>query len=130
MSILLFLLNDAVLHLTPSALMPPMPARRASSLRLDDILRLGCEMFAEEPRLHHRSHERAMRLSRLIVSKAPEVNAALFAAPFRGCAADGVRVRLCSADLAVLSRLCDRQVGGTLTAAIADQEIWGRLAAA
>jgi hypothetical protein len=127
---LLFLLNDAVLHLTPSALTPPVPARRFSRLTLDDVLRLGCEMFAEEPRLQHRCHERAMRLATLIVSKAPEVNAALFAAPFRGCLAEDVRVRLCGADLIVLARLCDRQVGGTLTSTIADQEVWGRLAAA
>lgn len=129
---MLFLLNDAVLHLTPSALTPPAPApaRRTSSLRLEDILRLGCEMFAEEPRLHHRCHERAMRLAMLIVSKAPEVNAALFAAPARGCAPEAVRVRICNADLGVLARLCDRQVGGTLTPVIADQEVWGRLAAA
>lgn len=124
-----FLLNDAVLSLDPQTLTPPVMARRFSALTLDHVQRLGREMFAEEPRLQHRMIERGRRLAMLIVSKAPEVNAALFVAPARGCRPNDVIVRLASLDLTVLASLHQDQQTGRLTPALADREVWARVAA-
>ena len=126
---MLFLLNDAVLTLEAHALTPPMPARRFSALGLADVTRLGREIFAEEPLLQHRHLERARRLACLVVSKAPEVNAALFVAPMRACNPASVAVRLASVDLGLLATLQDRQQMGGMSAMVADREVWRRLAA-
>jgi hypothetical protein len=124
-----FLLNDVVLSLELQLLTPPMVARRFSSLRLDSVQALGCEIFADEPRAQHKSPEQAKRLAALIVSKAPEVNAALFVAPSRGCRPDEVVVRLARLDLELLARLHQDQQAGRLTPQLADQLVWTRTAA-
>lgn len=124
-----FLLNDVVLSLELQLLAPPMVARQFSALTLNCVQRLGCEIFAEEPRLQHRKAERARRLCGLIISKAPQVNAALFVAPARGCRTDDVAVRLASLDVALLARLHQDQQAGRLTPAVADQLVWARAAA-
>jgi hypothetical protein len=121
-----FLLNDVVLRLELQMLAPPMQARKVSSLSLDCVKRLAAEMYAEEPRLQHRSPERAKRLATLIVSKAPQVNAALFVAPARGCDPGEVSMRLAQLDLPVLAKLHQEQQSGHLTPAIADREVWAR----
>jgi hypothetical protein len=126
---MLFLLNDVVLNLAPHALTPPIQARRFSALGLADVTRLGREIFAEEPLLQHRHEERARRLAVLLVSKAPEVNAALFVAPMRACNSASVAVRLASVDLGLLATLQDRQSSGGMSAVVADREVWRRLAA-
>lgn len=126
---MLFLLNDVVLSLAPQTMTPPIPSRRFSALGLADVTRLGREIFAEEPLLQHRHPERARRLALLIVSKAPEVNGALFVAPMRGCNPASVAVRLASVDLGLLAGLQDRQQFGGLSAVVADREVWRRLAA-
>ncbi len=123
-----FLLNDVVLTLELQLLAPPMLARRFSALTLDYVERLGCEIFAEEPRLQHRRLERAKRLAALIVSKAPDINAALFVAPSRGCRFDQVAVRLASLDVTVLARLHAEQQSGRLTPALADRMVWTQAA--
>lgn len=119
-----FLMNDVVLTLELQLLTPPMLARRFSSLTLDCVQQLGQEIFADDPRLQHRRLERARRLAALIVSKAPEVNAALFVAPQRGCRFDQVRVRLASLDIDLLARLHGEQQSGRLTPAVADKLVW------
>lgn len=124
-----FLLNDVVLNLELQTLTPPVVARRFSALTLDCVQRLGREIFAEAPRLQHRAPERARRLATLIVSKAPEVNAALFVAPTVDCPPDQVAVRLASLDLEVLAQLHHDQQTGRLNAAVADELVWARLAA-
>ena len=124
-----FLLNDVVLNLELQLLTPPVVARRFSALTLDCVQRLGREIFAETPRLQHRAPERARRLATLIVSKAPEVNAARFIAPELDCPADQVVVQLASLDLEVLARLHQDQQTGRLTPAVADQQVWARIAA-
>ena len=124
-----FLLNDVVLTLELQVLTPPMLARRFSALTLDCVEKLGCEIFAEEPRLQHRRLERAKRLAALIVSKAPEVNAALFVAPSRGCRYDQVAVRLATLDIAVLGQLHAEQQTGRLTPMLADRLVWAKAAA-
>ena len=125
-----FLLNDVVLSLELQLLTPPMMARRFSALSLQSVERLGREIFAEEPRLQHRSAERAKRLATLIVSKAPEVNAALFVAPTRGCMSSQVAARFARLDVGVLVKLYQDQQSGRLNAAVADEQVWSRAAAA
>ena len=124
-----FLLNDVVMTLELQLLTPPMLARRFSALSLDCVEKLGREIFAEEPRLQHRRLERARRLAALIVSKAPEVNAALFVAPQRGCRFESVAVRMASLDMALLARLHNEQQSGRLTPALADRLVWAQAAA-
>ena len=88
-----FLLNDVVLSLELQLLTPPVMARRFSALSLDCVSRLGREIFAEEPKLQHRAVERGRRLASLIISKAPQLDAALFVAPSRGCDPEQVAFR-------------------------------------
>ena len=87
-------------------------------------------LYAEEPRLQHRMAERARRLATLIVSKAPDVNAALFVAPVRGCGAEQVAARFARLDVEVLVQLYQDQQAGRLTPAIADRIVWSRPVAA
>ena len=123
-----FLMNDVVLSLDLQLMTPPVIARRFSALSLDGVQRLGREIFAEEPRLQHHKTERARRLACLIVSKAPEVNAALFVAPSRGCRPERVAVRLASLDMALLAQLHQDQQAGRLTSMVADRLVWARAA--
>ncbi len=125
-----FLLNDVVLSLELQAMTPPMMARRVSALTMAEVERLGREIFCEEPRLQHRFADRAKRLARLIVSKAPEVNAALFVAPARDCQPEEVAVRLLSLEPPFLAQLNQEQQHGRLTAAVADKLVWAAQAAA
>ncbi len=124
-----FLLNDVVLTLELQLLTPPMMARRFSALTLDCVEMLGREIYAEEPRLQHRRVERAKRLAALIVTKAPQVNAALFVAPARSCSFDHVAVRLATLDVTLLARLYSEQQSGRLTPALADSLVWAQAAA-
>ena len=123
-----FLLNDVVLTLELQLLTPPMIARRFSALSLENVQQLGQEIFADEPRLQHRRLERAKRLAALIVSKAPEVNAALFVAPSRGCRFEQVAVRVACLDVGLLGQLHAEQQSGRLTPAVADKLVWTRAA--
>jgi hypothetical protein len=124
-----FLMNDVVLSLELQVLTPPIMAQRFSALSLGCIERLGREIFAEEPKLQHRAVERARRLASLIVSKAPQINAALFVSPQRGCGPEQVAFRLASLDVPLLARLYHDQQQGRLNAALADELVWGRAAA-
>ena len=78
---MLFLMNDAILNLDAHGAVPPVAPARFRALSLDHVLRLGAEMFSEEPLLHRTEPERARRLALLIRTKAPQANAALFVAP-------------------------------------------------
>ncbi len=124
-----FLLNDVVLSLELELTTPPMEARRGSSLKLKQIEQLGREIFSEEPRLQHRAAERARSLVTLIISKSPEVNAALFVAPQRGCAAEEVTVKFASLDPDLLAQLHIQQQSGRMSAALAEQFVWSKAAA-
>ena len=83
---MLFLLNDVVFDLDETCPVTPGDARRFEKLGFDYVLTLGCELFAEDPLLHHNDPERARRLAWLIHDRSPEINAALFAAPATGAA--------------------------------------------
>ena len=124
-----FLLNDVVLNLAPQKLTPPMLAERFQPLTLQCVQALGCELFAEEPLLHRNALARAERLAMLIVAKAPEINAALFVAPARGCDPRHVAARYASLGPALVASLLERQGRGAMSPVVADREVWGRMAA-
>jgi hypothetical protein len=126
---MLFLLNDIVLNLNAVALAPPVAARRFEKLSPEFITRLGAELFAEQPLLHLRDHEKAERLASLIVAKTPEINAALFVATAQGCAPEQVAVRYAQISFEVMGALYTRQQEGQLNHLEADRQVWRRLAA-
>ena len=126
---MLFLLNDVVLNLSLQKLAPPLLTDRFAPLTLNCVQLLGAELYSEEPRLQRLAQARAERLAMLIIAKEPQINAALFAAPHKGCGLHQVGVRYASLGPGLLAGLYDRQQRGAMTPAVADQEVWGRLAA-
>lgn len=126
---MLFLLNDVVLSFDPAELTPPVTRDRFAKLSLSYVGELGKELFSEEPLLHLKDQERAERLAALIVSKAPDVNAALFIAPGRGCRVADVQVRYAQLGIEIMATLLERQNSGALTNLEADRQVWRRLAA-
>lgn len=126
---MLFLLNDVVLSFDAADVAPPMSADRFAKLSLNYVGELGKELFAKEPLLHHKDLERAQRLAALIMAKAPDVNAALFIAPGRGCRVEDVQVRYAQLNFEVMGALLQRQKAGSLTNLEADRQVWRRLAA-
>lgn len=126
---MLFLMNDIILTFDPAELAPPLTRERFQALSLNYVGELGKELFSEEPLLHHKDPERANRLAALIVAKAPEVNAALFIAPGRGCRKEDVQVRYAQLSIEVMAALMQRQNAGALTNLEADRQVWRRLAA-
>jgi hypothetical protein len=86
-------------------------------------------MFSESPLLHRDEPERARRLAMLIAAKAPEVNAALFVAPNKGCRPDQVITRLANLGLEVIMNLYSQDRIGALNPVTADREVWRRMAA-
>lgn len=126
---MLFLLNDVVLNLALQKLAPPLMSDRFALLTLNCVQLLGAELFCEEPRLQRLAMARAERLATLIIAKEPQINAALFVAPAKNCKPHQVAVRYASLGPGLLAGLYDRQQRGALTPDIADQAVWGRLAA-
>ena len=126
---MLFLLNDVVFDLDEACPAPSHDVRRFETLSFDYVLEMGCELFAENPRLHHDDPARARRLAWLIAHRAAGVNAALFAAPEAGCLPELVEPRFCALPETVLRHLRQRARRGALDAAAADKTVWGRLAA-
>jgi hypothetical protein len=124
-----FLLNDAVFHLNTDDLSETLISRRFGAIAFDFVQALGQELFAEQPMVHHTHPERAAKLCALIQFTAPSINAALFVAPAESCRPSDVSVRFASLDISVIAGLRSRSVDGTLTAAIADREVWRRMAA-
>ncbi len=122
-------MNDTVLSVDVRALLPAGEARRFENLGLGFVTKLGQELFSEEPRLGTAAPERARRLACLIHAAAPDINAALFVAPRRGCRPDEVMVRFVSLTMDVMAHLHQRAEAGRLDAAAADREVWRRLAA-
>jgi hypothetical protein len=126
---MLFLLNDVILSLDAAELAPPLTRDRFAKVSLNYVAKLGQELYAAEPLLHHKDPEKAQRLAALIVAKAPEINAALFIAPSRGCLVDQVQVRYAQLGLEVMGSLLGRQKSGGLSNLEADRQVWRRLAA-
>jgi hypothetical protein len=126
---MLFLLNDTVINLSLDAGEMPLDPIRFRALTLNHVIQLGAELYSEEPMLHRDDPERARRLAMLITAKSPEINAALFVAPAKGCSMDQVISRFANVSLPVMAALKTRQNDGALNAVAADKEVWRRLAA-
>ncbi len=124
-----FLLNDVVLSLDAAELAPPLTSERFAKVSLSYVAKLGQELYAAEPLLHHKDLEKAQRLAALIIAKQPNVNAALFIAPSRGCLVEQVQVRYAQLSMEIMGALFSRQKAGILTNLEADRHVWRRLAA-
>jgi hypothetical protein len=125
---MLFLLNDVMLTLDPRG-EAPLHARSMAALSAGAVTRLAQEVYAEEPLLHRRDLARARRLALLIVSKTPDINAALFAAPAKGCSPQAVSVRYASLPIETIAELCIESKARGLSPVVADRMVWRRLAA-
>ena len=124
-----FLLNDALLFVDPARMASPLEAKRFESVSFAYVLQLGRELFSEDPHLPHTQPERARRLAWLLMQKEPELNAALFVAPQRGCKLDEVAVRYCAMPVETIGMLHAQSQAGLLDATVADRAVWRRLAA-
>lgn len=125
---MLFLLNDVLISLD-SKDEPPIDSARFHALSLPFLLKLGAELFSEEPLLHQTNPDRARRLATLIRSKSPQVNAALFVAPTHRCKPEQVVSRVAEVSMEVMANLYARSRNGDLNPATADREVWRRMAA-
>ena len=126
---MLFLLNDVILNLGAGVKPPPLDARALDALSFDHVATLAQEMFAQDPLMHRNDPERAARLALLITRKQPQVNAALFVAPAVGCSPQTVAVRYASLSLEAMANLLNDHKAGRLTPAVADSQVWRRMAA-
>ncbi len=126
---MLFLMNDVVLHLDGMKMTPKITNRRFRDLPFNAVSRLGQELYAESPLLHHRRPQRAKRLALLIMAKAPAINAALFTAPYFGCAPEEVTMRYLNVDFEIMAHLAKRQDEGETDKIWTDRQVWKRLAA-
>jgi hypothetical protein len=126
---MLFLMNNFVLQLDDHEDAPVDVVNSFHSLSLDFVSRLGAEIFAKQPTMPAYEPERAKRLARLINSKSPAINAALFFAQRSGVAPEEVAVRYADVSFEVMAVLFDRQRCGGLTTVEADRLVWRRLAA-
>lgn len=126
---MLFLLNDVVFNFEAAQIAPPLDANQFAALRLDTVTALGAELFASDPMLPRNNPEKANRLASLIALRAPQINAALFVAPSRGCKPGQVSCRFAQLGFEVVSSLWTRQQAEGLTTVQADREVWRRLAA-
>ncbi len=124
---MLFLLNDKVLDVR--SLSTPLNANRLRALSFDFVLGLAAECFSERPLLHRDAPEMALKVASLLMSKAPEVNAALFVAPARGCAPELVLSKVASISVDLMADLSMRQEKNALNLLVVDGMVWKRLAA-
>jgi hypothetical protein len=124
-----FLLNDTVFNLNSEGLSDAQISRRFGAIAFEFVQSLGQELFAEEPLVHHAHPERAAKLCALLQFAAPSINAALFVPPFDYCRPSDVAVRYASLDIEVIAELQSQSAAGALTAAVADRQVWRRLAA-
>jgi len=126
---MLFLLNDVILSIDSTELTPPITSERFAQVSLNYVAKLGQELYAAEPLLHQKDPEKAQRLAALIIAKAPDINAALFIAPSRGCLVEQVQVRYAQLGVEIMGTLLERQKTGALSNLEADRQVWRRLAA-
>lgn len=126
---MLFLLNDVVLEIEGVRLPPRLDTPSLEAMPLESLLRMGQELFAEDPRLQYADTARARRLAALIAAKAPGINAALFVAPAHDAAAEEVHAEVTAIDDPLMADLEDRQRQGRLDMVSADRRVWRRLSA-
>lgn len=125
---MLFLLNDAVIS-TRRVKLSAAFAPSVGVLSFEAAARLGQELFAAEPLLHHVRPRQAERLAALLQVKSPDVNAAHFLAPRAGCEPGEVGMQFAMLDFELMIDLYRRQRDGELTTLWVDKTIWRRLAA-
>ena len=125
----LFLLNDLVVDVR--RVIPPakVGGRRLGVLSFEAVTRMGQELYAEHPRLHHTRPDAAERLAVLLAAKGRGFNAALFVTPSLGCAPVDVVTRFTTVPLHVMTLLQQRQDSGALDQVAADRKVWKRFAA-
>ena len=126
---MLFLLNDTIVNLGAGVKEPPLDNRALQALSFNAVVALAQEMFAADPLMHRTDPERAARLALLITKKQPQVNAALFVAPARGCSPEAVTARYAGLSVEVMANLYTEHKAGRLTPAVADSHVWRRMAA-
>ena len=126
---MLFLLNDVVLSVDTAELALPLARDHFAKVSLSYVAKLGQELYAAEPLLHLKDVEKAHRLAALIMAKAPDINAALFIAPSRGCLVEQVQSRYAQLSFEVMGSLFQQQKLGALSNTEADRQVWRRLAA-
>ena len=126
---MLFLLNDVVFRLDGVSADVRLSGEGFRKLEFPAVLRMGQELFADEPLLPRTSPAKAQRLGALIQAKAPMINAALFITPCAGCAPHEVTVRFVAAQFEVMAELFNLQRAGELDTVAADRRVWRRLAA-
>jgi hypothetical protein len=123
---MLFLLNDVILE-TEGARLPPRLDPEV--LPLESLVRMGRELFAQDPRLQYQDPGCARRLAALIAARAPGINAALFVAPAFDGPAEDVHAQFAQVADPLMADLEDRQRHGRLDMVAADRRVWGRLSA-
>jgi len=126
---MLFLLNDVIFNVDLGKIALPVDGAGVSSLKLDQVMKLGGELYAAEPLLHQTHPDRARRLAALITIKAPQINAALFIAPAKYCRPDEVSCRYAGVSFDVLGALWAAQQDGRGSTVETDRQVWRRLAA-
>ena len=126
---MLFLLNDTILNLGAGVKPPPLDGRALDALSFSHVQTLAQEMFAADPLLHRNDPARAARLALLIVKKQPQVNAALFVAPAKGCSTAAVTARFATLGIEAMAELYTAHKEERLTPAVADSHVWRRMAA-
>jgi hypothetical protein len=126
---MLFLLNDVLFSLNRETFSLRLGARDLRKLTFPAIIKLGQELYAEDPLLQKNNPDRARRLGSLIASKVPMINAALFVAPRFGCTPDEVNVRFVNAEFELMAEFYTRQRDGLLDTVGVDKRLWRRLAA-
>ena len=129
---MLFLLNDVVFDLNEAS--PPLAHDQHEFDTLDffSLITLGCELFAQEPRLQQRDPVRARRLAWLIAHHGEGINAAQFYTLQGGCDPLIVEPRFCVLPLPVLQALKARNASRrqkTASVSLADQIVWSQRAA-
>ena len=124
---MLFLLNDVVFDLDEPHAGPRQQPLPEDDLDLDDLIALGCDLYAQEPNLHHQDPGSARHLARLLAQRGQGINAAQFYAPDGWCDPLLVEPRFCVLPQALLQELKERaephrqKVAST---SLADQMVW------
>lgn len=124
---MLFLLNDVVFDLDEAPSNPSLNLPSDADMDLDGLIALGCDLYAQEPNLHHQDPDSARRLAHLLARHGEGINAAQFYAPEGWCDPLLVEPRFCVLPQVLLMELKARNKPsrqGTSTASLAEQMVW------
>lgn len=129
---MLFLLNDVVFDLDEAKPTTDPDAQPEVELDLDGLIALGCELYAQEPKLHHKDPASARHLAHLLAQACTGINAAQFYAPEGWCDPLLVEPRFCVLPQALLQELKQRarpHRQDMTSKSLADQMVWTAVAA-